>query len=52
MFEDAEGLQQAEAQYTNKTVMRIWQLEIEKQNSSHYLFKWYYKGWGFYLNFC
>ena len=25
------------AQYTNKTVMRIWQLEIEKPNYSHYL---------------
>ena len=25
------------SQYTNKTVMRIWQLEIEKPNSSHYL---------------
>ena len=25
------------SQYTNKTVMRIWQLEIEKPNSSHHL---------------
>ena len=24
------------SQYTNKTVMRIWQLEIEKPNSFHY----------------
>ena len=27
------------AQYTNKTLMRIWQLEIEKPNSSHYVLK-------------
>ena len=38
---------QGNPQYTNKTVMRIWQLEIEKPNSSHYLLSGVTMGGGF-----
>ena len=34
-------------QYTNNTVMRIWQLENEKPNSSHYLLSGITRGGGF-----